>query len=193
MWLVLTNLKASAWRSQHDLAAAVGIEGPTLTRHLDALERQGLVRRRQDPADRRAVVVELTPAGHAAHARLLGRRDRVRPAAQERAVGRRGRRLRELLGRLEENVAPTARLKAARPGRPGRSHAGTSQMAASGGKVTSADAGWPCIGAPVRRDPETVADVRPGIEARVGVEDLGPRAGPRQRQTPVLAHDRARS
>ena len=71
MWLVLTNLKASAWRSQHDLAAAVGIEGPTLTRHLDALERQGLVRRRQDPADRRAVVVELTPAGHAAHARLL--------------------------------------------------------------------------------------------------------------------------
>src|ERR1700752_1743183 len=71
MWLVLTNLKAAAWRSQNDLAAAVGIEGPTLTRHLDALERQGLVRRRQDPSDRRAVVVELTPAGHAAHARLL--------------------------------------------------------------------------------------------------------------------------
>ena len=27
-WLVLTNLKASAWRSQHDLALAVGIEPP---------------------------------------------------------------------------------------------------------------------------------------------------------------------
>lgn len=106
MWLVLTNLKASAWRSQHDLAAAVGIEGPTLTRHLDALERQGLVRRRQDPADRRAVVVELTSAGHAAHARLLGvviafdRRLRSGMSANE--VDR----LRDLLGRLEENVAP---------------------------------------------------------------------------------------
>ena len=71
MWLVLTNLKSAEWRSQSDLAAAVGIEGPTLTRHLDALERQGLVWRRQDPADRRAVVVELTPEGHATHARLL--------------------------------------------------------------------------------------------------------------------------
>ena len=41
MWLVLTNLKAAAWRSQHDLAGAVGIEGPTLTRHLDGLEQPG--------------------------------------------------------------------------------------------------------------------------------------------------------
>ena len=48
-WLVLTNLKAAAWRSQHDLAGAVGIEGPTLTRHLDGLEQRGLVQRRQDP------------------------------------------------------------------------------------------------------------------------------------------------
>ena len=71
VWLVLTNLKAAAWRSQHDLAGAVGIEGPTLTRHLDALERRGSSTRRQDPANRRAVVVELTPEGHAAHARLL--------------------------------------------------------------------------------------------------------------------------
>src|SRR5690349_3116835 len=70
VWLVLTNLKAADWRSQHELARAVGIEGPTLTRHLDQLERQGLVLRRQDSSDRRAVVVELTPEGHEAHARL---------------------------------------------------------------------------------------------------------------------------
>jgi MarR family transcriptional regulator, transcriptional regulator for hemolysin len=71
IWLVLTNLKAGAWRSQHDLAGAVGIEGPTLTRHLDGLEALGLVRRRQDPDNRRAVLVELTEEGHALHARLL--------------------------------------------------------------------------------------------------------------------------
>ncbi|MES1169333.1 MAG: hypothetical protein ABUL47_01450, partial [Leifsonia sp.] len=38
VWLVLTNLKSTDWRSQHELARAVGIEGPTLTRHLDQLE-----------------------------------------------------------------------------------------------------------------------------------------------------------
>ena len=104
VWLVLTNLKSGDWRSQHDLARAVGIEGPTLTRHLDALERQGLVRRSQDPSDRRAVVVELTPEGHAAHSRL---RDvvvafdrRLRNGLSQEEVDA----LRDLLGRLEANV-----------------------------------------------------------------------------------------
>jgi MarR family transcriptional regulator, transcriptional regulator for hemolysin len=104
MWLVLTNLKSAAWRSQNDLAAAVGIEGPTLTRHLDALERQGLVRRRQDPSDRRAVVVELTDEGHAAHARLrevvIAFDRRLRSGLSQDEVDT----LRELLGRLEANV-----------------------------------------------------------------------------------------
>jgi len=110
MWLVLTKLKAAAWPSQNDLAAAVGIEGPTLTRHVDALERQGLVRRRQDPDDRRAVVVELTDAGHAAHARLLevviAFDRRLRSGISQEEVDT----LRELLGKLEENVtAPQER------------------------------------------------------------------------------------
>ena len=104
MWLVLTNLKSAEWRSQNDLATAVGIEGPTLTRHLDALERQGLVRRRQDPADRRAVVVELTPEGHATHARLLevviAFDRRLRSGLSQDEVDT----LRKLLGRLEQNV-----------------------------------------------------------------------------------------
>ncbi len=42
-----------------------------MTRHLDGLEQAGLVARRRDPADRRAVQVELTPAGEELHARLL--------------------------------------------------------------------------------------------------------------------------
>jgi MarR family transcriptional regulator for hemolysin len=104
MWLVLTNLKASDWRSQHDLAGAVGIEGPTLTRHLDGLEQLGLVHRRQDPANRRAVLVELTEEGHAAHARLLGvvigfdRRLRSGLSAEDVTQ------LRTLLEQLEMNV-----------------------------------------------------------------------------------------
>ena len=71
MWLVLSALKGGQWPAQHELARELGIEGPTLTRHLDGLERGGLVSRVRDPANRRAVRVELTEAGHGKHAELL--------------------------------------------------------------------------------------------------------------------------
>jgi MarR family transcriptional regulator for hemolysin len=71
VWLVLSSLRATTWRSQLELAHALGIEGATLTRHLDGLEAAGLVRRVRDPEDRRAVRVELTEDGAALHARLL--------------------------------------------------------------------------------------------------------------------------
>jgi MarR family transcriptional regulator, transcriptional regulator for hemolysin len=71
MWFILTNLHGDAWRTQNELARAIHIEGPTLTRHLDGLEEEGLVVRRRDANDRRAVSVELTDAGRAKHAELL--------------------------------------------------------------------------------------------------------------------------
>jgi DNA-binding MarR family transcriptional regulator len=45
------------------LAAAENVAAPTMTRLVDGLERDGLVRRRRDPADARGVLVEATPAG----------------------------------------------------------------------------------------------------------------------------------
>jgi MarR family transcriptional regulator, transcriptional regulator for hemolysin len=71
VWLVLLSIAQGPPGSQLDLAHAVGIEGPTLTRHLDGLEEAGLVVRRRDPDDRRAVRVELTEAGRRLHAELL--------------------------------------------------------------------------------------------------------------------------
>ena len=71
VWLILTTLRGDAHPSQQQLARAVGIEGPTLTRHLDQLEGAGLVRRVPHPDDRRAVRVEPTEAGLALHARML--------------------------------------------------------------------------------------------------------------------------
>jgi MarR family transcriptional regulator for hemolysin len=70
-WLILTSLEGGAWRTQLELARALDIEGPTLTRHLDGLEQAGLVVRRRDPTDRRAMQLELTDAGRKKHAELL--------------------------------------------------------------------------------------------------------------------------
>ena len=70
-WLVLTSLREGDPRTQLDLARAVGVEGPTLTRHLDTLEAAGLVERHRDTGDRRAVRVELTDAGVQLHGVLL--------------------------------------------------------------------------------------------------------------------------
>lgn len=58
--------------AQRDLAAAVGIEGPTLTQHLKRMDNAGLVTRTRDPANRRVNRVELTDAGEAALSRMLG-------------------------------------------------------------------------------------------------------------------------
>lgn len=65
MWLVLISLKTQHVGNQRELAEAVGIQGATLTHHLNAMEAGGLVTRRRDPANRRIHQVELTEAGEA--------------------------------------------------------------------------------------------------------------------------------
>jgi MarR family transcriptional regulator for hemolysin len=62
-WTVLATLESRGPMIQRALAAALGIEGPTLTRHLDRLEELGLIRRNRTGADRRYAVAELTAAG----------------------------------------------------------------------------------------------------------------------------------
>jgi MarR family transcriptional regulator for hemolysin len=69
-WLVLSSLAEGAHGTQGELAAAVGVRSPTLTHHLDRLERQGLVKREPDPANRRVQRVALTDAGEALFVRL---------------------------------------------------------------------------------------------------------------------------
>ena len=48
---------------QKELATALSIEGPSLVRLLDNLERRGLIERREDENDRRARGIHLTRAG----------------------------------------------------------------------------------------------------------------------------------
>jgi DNA-binding MarR family transcriptional regulator len=51
--------------SMREFAAAMGIEAPNATVMVDDLESAGLVERRPHPTDRRAKLVEATPAGKA--------------------------------------------------------------------------------------------------------------------------------
>jgi MarR family transcriptional regulator for hemolysin len=69
-WLILMALKTTENANQRELAAVVGIQGATLTHHLNTMEDEGLVTRRRDPENRRVHIVELTPEGEAAFLRM---------------------------------------------------------------------------------------------------------------------------
>jgi MarR family transcriptional regulator for hemolysin len=105
VWLILLALKTRENANQRALAAAVGIQGATLTHHLNAMEEGGLVTRRRDPRNRRIHVVELTQDGEAAFLRM-------RSAAVEFDKRLRGdlsddelERVAAVLDRLRANVA----------------------------------------------------------------------------------------
>jgi MarR family transcriptional regulator for hemolysin len=71
MWLILVSLKSERHGAQRELAEAVGVEGPTLTHHLNRMETAGLLTRTRDPENRRVHRVELTEAGDALFLRLI--------------------------------------------------------------------------------------------------------------------------
>jgi MarR family transcriptional regulator for hemolysin len=106
VWLILVSLKARAHGAQRELADAIGIEGATLTHHLNKMEAAGLVTRRRDPDNRRVHQVELTEAGDALFFSLL---DRVRTFDEHLRTGFADgelAQLRDLLDRLSANAAP---------------------------------------------------------------------------------------
>ncbi len=70
VWLVLLNLKANPQGSQREIAEAMAVSEATLTHHLNAMDTDGLITRRRDPANRRVHLLELTDAGEAAFTRL---------------------------------------------------------------------------------------------------------------------------
>lgn len=72
IWLILSILQSGPQATQLEMARALGVEAPTINRHLDNLERIGYVTRQRSEADRRATVIHLTPAGKAAYDRMRG-------------------------------------------------------------------------------------------------------------------------
>jgi DNA-binding MarR family transcriptional regulator len=82
-WQVLAYLAANEGIRQGGLAELLEVEGITLVRLLDKLERRGLVKRRQHATDRRVWLLHLTDAAHPilAEMRILG--DHTRSEALE--------------------------------------------------------------------------------------------------------------
>ena len=105
-WLVLLSLKTAGHRTQGELAGAVGIRQPTLSHHLDGMEREGLVRRERTADNRRVQRVTVTEAGEALFLRLrraAGAFDgRLRAGLDDAEVAD----LRRLLALLAENAPP---------------------------------------------------------------------------------------
>ncbi len=58
---------------QKDLAASLGIEGPSLTRILDQLIAKGFIERVEDASDRRAKLLTLSPQGRAMVTEITGK------------------------------------------------------------------------------------------------------------------------
>jgi MarR family transcriptional regulator, transcriptional regulator for hemolysin len=103
-WVVLVGIERGGWDNQRNLANDLRIEGATLTRHLDRMERDGLIVRTRDPDDRRQIRVDLTPEGSTVYQRLkavaqtTGRRATDGLSADDQAN------LRRILERIRPNV-----------------------------------------------------------------------------------------
>ncbi|MEO0035883.1 MAG: hypothetical protein RLZZ501_1906 [Pseudomonadota bacterium] len=82
-WVILLHLdRCDGQLPQRELVIRVGVEGPTLVRVLDGLERRGLIERRDCPTDRRSKIVVLTPAA----APLIARIAAIAGALREEAL-----------------------------------------------------------------------------------------------------------
>ena len=104
VWQILISLKTRPVANQRELADAVGIQGATLTHHLNSMETTGLVTRRRDPANRRVHLVTLTPDGEQLFLRLasaaIAHDERMRKGLTDAEITH----LADLLHRLAGNV-----------------------------------------------------------------------------------------
>ena len=82
-WGVMSRLRRQEGLNQAALAEQMDLQPISLARLLDRLQGQNLIERREDPADRRAYRLYLTPAGRA----LVDDLDEIRTAIAQEVLG----------------------------------------------------------------------------------------------------------
>lgn len=105
-WGVLARLRRQEGLNQAALAEQMDLQPISLARLLDRLQGQDMIERREDPADRRAYRLYLTPAGR----RLVDDLDEVRGAIAQELLGEVGDQAvlsaLETLGTIRERIRP---------------------------------------------------------------------------------------
>ncbi|HEY5834884.1 MarR family winged helix-turn-helix transcriptional regulator [Streptomyces sp.] len=99
-WTMLATLKREGPMIQRALAQYLSIEGPTLSRHLETMERRGLVVRTRNGTDRRAATVALTADGENMYAEI----ETVALASQQRMLAGFSDEEVEQLGKLLDQI-----------------------------------------------------------------------------------------
>lgn len=102
-WHVLTSLHWAGEpyrRKAGKLARHAELTSGAMTSRLDALEKEGLVRRLRDPDDRRSVLVELTEKGRKTHEQGMGIQAEKEALLAEALTGREKEQLNSLLRRV---------------------------------------------------------------------------------------------
>jgi DNA-binding MarR family transcriptional regulator len=104
-WVVLAHLKRSDGVQQKTLAELMDVKPITLARHIDRLEMDGLVRREDDPHDRRAKRVFLTGKAAPMMASLQKLGQKVRKQAMQGITPKEEQQLIEILLRIRNNLS----------------------------------------------------------------------------------------
>jgi DNA-binding MarR family transcriptional regulator len=104
--VLMTLAQAGEAVRMSDLARRLGMSNRTVTPLVDALDRAGLLSRRADPGDRRAVLVEPTDEGHARIAALRRTQHEVSAQVASPLGAEERRQLVDLLRRVLDNLEP---------------------------------------------------------------------------------------
>ena len=103
---VLQSLADLGPRSQHDLSELLWVNRTIMVKLIDALESEGLVERRRNPADRRSYALELTAAGERARAQLAAAADRAEEGLTAPLAEREAQALRAFLTSIAATELP---------------------------------------------------------------------------------------
>lgn len=104
MWRVLAALSERDGRRMGELSETTSIEVSTLTRLVDNMEKKGLVARRRDAGDARAVRLRATPAGRRLTRRILPIAERYEAVALAGFSTAEAKALKAALRRLYANM-----------------------------------------------------------------------------------------